>query len=241
MWCVGFSGMLLSFVTTLQDDQSSCKVYASQTKILEGRTKDWVCLFEALFKGGRRTIEKCFEKTVPTFCSAFQNLRLGSIKLLQKIVASQKNRHITSHVATIFCNHLAKLLQKLIASQKTNSSHVATIFCYHLAKLLQKIVASHKNNTSHVATIFCYHLAKLLQKIIASQKNQHIASHITIFCNHLANLLQKFIASQKTNTSHRMLLSFVSSCKVVIKEHSFPENQHIDSHATIILQSCYKR
>jgi hypothetical protein len=28
------------------------------------------------------------------FCSAFQNLRLGSIKLLQKIIASKKNQHI---------------------------------------------------------------------------------------------------------------------------------------------------
>jgi hypothetical protein len=36
--------------------------------------------------------------------------------LLQKIVASQKNQHIASHVATIFCNHLAKLLQKMIAT-----------------------------------------------------------------------------------------------------------------------------
>jgi hypothetical protein len=44
---------------------------------------------------------------------------------------------ITSHVATLFCNHLAKLLHKIVASQKTNTSHVATIFCNHLAKLLQ--------------------------------------------------------------------------------------------------------
>ena len=69
-----------------------------------------------------------------------------------------------SHVATIFCNHLAKFLQKIVASQK----HVATIFCNHLAKLLQKIIAYKKNQT-HVATIiFCNHRAKLLQKIVAS-------------------------------------------------------------------------
>jgi hypothetical protein len=33
------------------------------------------------------------------------------------------------------------LLQKIVASQKTNTSHhshVATIFCNHLAKLLQR-------------------------------------------------------------------------------------------------------
>ncbi len=34
-------------------------------------------------------------------------------------MAFQKNQHFASHVATIFCNHLAKLLQKIIASQKT--------------------------------------------------------------------------------------------------------------------------
>jgi hypothetical protein len=45
----------------------------------------------------------------PNVRSDFQNLRLGSIKLLQKIVASQKNQNI---------NHLAKLLQKIIASKK---------------------------------------------------------------------------------------------------------------------------
>jgi hypothetical protein len=93
-------------------------------------------------------------------------------------MASHKNQHIA-----IFCNHLAKLLQKIIASQK--NQHIA----------------------SH-ATIFCNHLAKLLQKIMASHKNQHIA----IFCNHLAKLLQKIVASQKkTSTSHRMLLSFVTT------------------------------
>ncbi len=33
-----------------------------------------------------------------------------------------------SHVATIFCNHLAKLLQKIVASQK--NQHIT--FCYYL-------------------------------------------------------------------------------------------------------------
>jgi hypothetical protein len=35
-------------------------------------------------------------------------------------------RKPTSHAATIFCNHLAKLLQKIMASEKTN------ITCYYL-------------------------------------------------------------------------------------------------------------
>ncbi len=60
------------------------KVYAPQTKILEDRTKDRACVFEALFKYvstrfGLRLIEKSFENARPVFCSVFQNLRLGSI------------------------------------------------------------------------------------------------------------------------------------------------------------------
>ena len=39
---------------------------------------------------GLRNVEKCFEKALWNVCSAFQNLRLVSIKLLQKIKASQK-------------------------------------------------------------------------------------------------------------------------------------------------------
>jgi hypothetical protein len=61
-------------------------------------------------------------------------------KLLQNIIASQKNQHIPSH-ATIFCNHLAKLLQNSIPENQQNASY-ATIFWNHLAKLLQKNIRS---------------------------------------------------------------------------------------------------
>jgi len=65
---------------------SGCEIYPSQTKILEGLTKEEIRIFEALFKGvstrfGLRTIEKCFENPDFFFCHSFQNLRLGSIKL----------------------------------------------------------------------------------------------------------------------------------------------------------------
>jgi hypothetical protein len=80
--------LLLSFV-------SSCNVYPSQTKIWEGGTKDEIMILEALCKGvstrfGRRTIEKSVENpdfifcNKQKFCSSFQNLRLGAIKLLQR-------------------------------------------------------------------------------------------------------------------------------------------------------------
>ena len=80
------------------------QVYPSQTKILEGGTKDEIRIFEALFKGvstrfGLRTIEKCFENPDFIFCSSFPNLRLGTIKLLQKNITSQENQHIT----VVFC------------------------------------------------------------------------------------------------------------------------------------------
>jgi len=60
--------------------------YPSQTKILEGGTKDEIRIFEALFKGvstrfGLRTIENSVENPDFIFCSSFQNLRLGSIQL----------------------------------------------------------------------------------------------------------------------------------------------------------------
>jgi hypothetical protein len=58
--------------------------YPSQTKMLEGGTKDEIRMFEALFNGvstrfGRRTIEKYVENPDFIFCSSFQHLRLVSI------------------------------------------------------------------------------------------------------------------------------------------------------------------
>jgi hypothetical protein len=52
-------------------------------------------------------------------------LLLSFLIILQscyKRSASQKNQHIASHVAMIFCNHLAKLLQKIIASKSSATS-----------------------------------------------------------------------------------------------------------------------
>jgi hypothetical protein len=61
------------------------EIYPSQTKILENRTNLSECVFEALFKVvstrfGIRFVEECFEDVFGTVGSAFQNLRLGSIK-----------------------------------------------------------------------------------------------------------------------------------------------------------------
>jgi len=64
------------------------QLYAPQTTILEGLTKDEMRIFEARFKGvrtqfGLRTIEKRFENPHFIFCQSlvqsFQNLRLGGV------------------------------------------------------------------------------------------------------------------------------------------------------------------
>jgi len=60
-------------------------MYAPQTKILEGVTKDEMRIFEALFNGSwpklsTPALEKCFENPHFIFCYSFQNLRLGGVK-----------------------------------------------------------------------------------------------------------------------------------------------------------------
>jgi hypothetical protein len=79
------------------------------------RNKRTVVSSEVLYKGvstrfGRRMVENCIEKTLPNFCSDFQNLRLRSINLLQKIIAPSR-QHIASYHsdATIFCSHLERI------------------------------------------------------------------------------------------------------------------------------------
>jgi len=63
---------------------SNSQLYAPQTKILEGWTKEEIRMFEELFKGVStrfwlRTIEKYIENLDFLFCSSFRNLRLGGV------------------------------------------------------------------------------------------------------------------------------------------------------------------
>ncbi len=65
---------------------SNSQLYPSQTKILEGLTKEKIQIFEALFKGvitrsGLRTIEKYIENLDFIFCSIFQKSSFGEHKL----------------------------------------------------------------------------------------------------------------------------------------------------------------
>ena len=101
--------------------------------------------------------KKC-SKRRSEFFFGFRKSSFGEHKVVTKDHSIQENptHRITSHVATIFCNRLAKLLQKIITSQKNQhiASHIATIFCNHLAKLLQKIITSQKTNTSELLLSF---------------------------------------------------------------------------------------
>jgi hypothetical protein len=65
------------------------QVYPSQTKILEGLTKEEIRIFEALFvstRFGLRTIEKYIEHPDFILCQSLQNLRLGSILLSSRLL-----------------------------------------------------------------------------------------------------------------------------------------------------------
>jgi hypothetical protein len=81
--------------------QSLCS--PTQMKSLDGRTNFSECVFEALLKGvstvfGRQSVKNCFETTFWKVRPTFQNLRLGGVNVLQKIVASERNQRIASFI-----------------------------------------------------------------------------------------------------------------------------------------------
>jgi hypothetical protein len=132
--------------------------------------------------------------------------------MLQKIIASQKNQHIASDVATSPESLLLVLTSKRRFVPVWTSLNrgflglVATIFCNHLAKLLQKIIASHKNQhiASHVATIFCNHLAKFPHPKRRFRKAEHtcqsaFSKHFSTFCSQ-NTVLTPFKSASKTHS-----------------------------------------
>ncbi len=111
----------------------------------------------------------------------------------------RKTKHIASHVATIFCNHLRavslfvpRVLQSCKVftkdsrtSHKTQdiASHVATIFCNHLAMLLQKIVASAVGNSppfpNESPTDLDNVIIILMESRCCSRQLANISDHVT--------------------------------------------------------------
>ncbi len=119
---------------------SACDSLQS-SKIQEGRTKVGT-VFSKSFSMVRRpnrvlTPLKKNRKDTPNLLFSLPKSSFGEHKVVTKDSSIPEHQHIAWHVATIFCNHLAKLLQKIIACQKTNTSpDIATIFCNHLAKFM---------------------------------------------------------------------------------------------------------
>ena len=91
---------------------------------------------------GLRIVENSIENTHFIFCLSFQNLRLGSIKLLQKIVASQKPTHI--RIDAIFCtkDYLPnlRLVSIKIVSCDVLGFRDAIIFCNKFTPSQKKIL-----------------------------------------------------------------------------------------------------
>jgi hypothetical protein len=102
----------------LYGEQKIARFYAPQTKIWEGGTnqeqkmKSGFSTDFSMVRSPNRVLthlkKASFENPDFLFCSSFQNLRLGGIKLLQKMVASQKNQHVTCCYYLLY--HLAKFM-----------------------------------------------------------------------------------------------------------------------------------
>ncbi len=71
-------------------------MYAPQTKILEIETTGRACFFDALCedlypKSSTHTLAKYVEKTRPTCCFVFQNLRFGEHKMVEKEIVKKED------------------------------------------------------------------------------------------------------------------------------------------------------
>ncbi len=133
LWCVGFPGMLPSFVTTLQDDYKdsrNCDVmcwfsgmlpsfvttlqddYKDSSNCMLPKRRFWMAerTFGNAFtlqmvstRFGLLSFEKYYENAFPNVRSDFRNLRLGSIQLWCDVLVLWD--------ATMFCNNLTRWLQ----------------------------------------------------------------------------------------------------------------------------------
>jgi hypothetical protein len=191
--------MLVSFVTTLQDDSKDSSMRC-----------DVLVFWDAMIFCN--TFARWLQKIVATcmMCWFFWDATIfcnNFASWLQKIVACDVLvfSMLWTFVTTLQDDHLAKLLHIILQScykmifcnnfARWSSCKVVT---YHLAKLLQKMARKTNTNTSWFTCFYylLYHLANLFQKIIASNKIN--ASHHITCCYyllyHLANLLRKIIA-----------------------------------------------
>jgi len=96
--CLNLDSQLLVENHNMMELGPIVEFYPSQTKMLEGGTKDAIRISkEALFQGvstlfGLRIVEKSVENRDFLFCSSFPNLRLGSMKLFVRGSDVSKSR-----------------------------------------------------------------------------------------------------------------------------------------------------
>ncbi len=91
-----------------------------------------------------------------------------------------------------------------------------------------------------VGTVFSKHFSMVRRPnlVLTSLKSASKMRIYLLFCLPKSSfgrhkVVTKIVASQKTNTSPRMLLSFVIILQSCYKDSSIAENQHIASNATI--------
>jgi hypothetical protein len=220
MRCVGFSGMLWSFVLTLcsPNQPSATHPHFGQTCLFTnppkfGTTNCGWNVWEIREKAGLSKMGVSCRRLIHIWCF---HLLYHLANLLQKDSISRTSASV-GPAHHIWCYHLLYHLANL--SQKDSISRPTHhIWCYHLLYHLANL--SQKDSISRPTHhIWCfhllYHLANLLQKIASVGPTHHIWCYHLLY--HLANLSQKDNISL-TNASYMMLSSFVSSCKLVTKD-----------------------
>ncbi len=123
----------------------------------------------------KRRFWKSDEHLGTRFRSAFQKGEYSIwATFLWKVVRSFDPKRSLGHPKSSFREHkLYKTITKESRIPWNSTSHVATIFCNHLAKLLQKIVASHE--TAHHMLLLSFVI--ILQSVTKDSRipeNQHI-------------------------------------------------------------------
>ena len=119
------------------------ELYAPQTKILEGGTKDEIRIFDGLFNGtwpklSTHALQKCFDNPHFLFCSSFQNLRLGGVNLHWETTFP---RLTPDWVNDASCIHSAALLSFVSGLAQSSGVGKYRNCCFpHGAKVAQKML-----------------------------------------------------------------------------------------------------
>ncbi len=192
MRCVGFHGMLWTFVTTLQDVQKivaivmrcvgfrGCYALFVTTLWLPNEdfgmsknmcSRPFVSTFHTLnYSIWSKSSSKCLQNVWGTYFSTYQNLRLGSINFARCTKDSSNCDAMCwfSGMRLSFCNNFARWLQKIVATCDAMCWFFwdAMFFCNNFARWLQEIVAIVMRCVGGMLLSFCNNFARWLQKIV---------------------------------------------------------------------------